>query len=428
MPPIDACLWDIILVKQSVKTDKTNYLPMKLSISNSLFWVFISFFVFSVNAQKNSLPGLAAQVDGAAWKSEAFTCSAVWDSIKKTLSITANNGKNESITILLTSHGPTYSNGFKTGEYYFAQSTTWMDNYALDFEYSKTVDGKKTTWSDNNNAKRSYGKVVITNIDASKVTGTFYADLVKQTTYSYDTIQKVSIRAGTFEMDIGTKKSTESTISKPTTSEQANPEKRKFESPIGIFDVQVAPGVNWIKPKVGLNFDGDFGLTYDVGFTLINLAHSKNGGSSSTISFHVDYSKQNAEASLGSWHFRRKEIYARLKPFTNNPAYTSTFSSNGSWYLLGFLLSGLYVDVGYTNGTYFYTNYLDEKQAPNYAQNGMIWGWGYNAIHRPEESRWGMTAGYGSKIYNWTKANGDRAKYSSRMIWIGVTYNITWRE
>lgn len=198
---------------------------------------------------------------------------------------------------------------------------------------------------------------------------------------------------------------------------------------VGIYDIQVAPGVNWLKPKKGLDLDGEFGTTYDVGITVVNLAHSKKGGSSSTISLHYDYSRQNAEAAImGSWHFRRNEVYARIKPFTNNPVSSTYFGGRGSSYLLGLLFSGLYVDVGYTNGTYFYKNYLDERQAPDFSQNGLVWGWGYNAVYRPEGSRWGMTAGYGSKKYSWKKANGDLAKYSSRTIWIGVTYNFVWKE
>lgn len=199
---------------------------------------------------------------------------------------------------------------------------------------------------------------------------------------------------------------------------------------IGIYDMQFSTGVTFTKPKKGMdNLDADFGTNYDLGFTVLNLAHTEGQGSASTLSLHYDYSRQNFGTqgfSVGSWHFRRNEIYARFKPLTNNAAYSSTFDGRGSMYLLAMIFSGLYVDVGYSNGSYFYKDLMDVRQKPNHSQNGMFWGWGYNIVYRTD--RVGMSVGYGSKIYKWTKDNDNKSKYSSRTIWLGVTYNFVWKE
>lgn len=167
---------------------------------------------------------------------------------------------------------------------------------------------------------------------------------------------------------------------------------------IGIYEIQVSPGINWVKPKKGLDgFKGEFGMTYDVGVTVVNLVHPKDGGSSSTISLHYDYSKQKLS---DEWSFRRNEVYARVKPFTFN-ATKSAQDGNGGFLVL--ILSGLYADVGYTNGKLYFENTQRGLGDIDDSQNGLFWGWGYSGIHRPENSRWGMKAGYGSKKYSWKK-------------------------
>ncbi len=383
-----------------------------------------------INAQQNNVKGLSAKIKGRNWKVEAKNCTAEWDSINQSLSIMAIKPETgEILNFELKSEGNLYSKGFRVGEYYFSKKTNFLDNYSANAFYIASENGKQSIWNDNDEVEFSPGKIQITEINATTVTGKFYFDLVKNNTYSFDASNVVSITEGEFSLNIQSSKVTASTQPVPSTPAvpSTSSSTSNFKLPFGIYDIQIAPGVNWMKPKKNLNLDGDFGTNYSFGFTAVNLEYG-NSGASGTVSLFYDYSRQNADDFLGSWHFRRNELFARIKPFTNNPVYSNSYGGNGSMYLLGFLFAGLYADVGYTNGTYFYKNYLDEKQAPNYQQNGFFWGWGYNVVHRPEESRWGMTAGYGSKIYTWTKANGDKAKYSSRTIWIGLTYNIVWRE
>lgn len=365
-------------------------------------------FTIATEAQNKLPKGMNARAGSTTWRSESETCNFSWDSITGTLTITATSTNNEeNITILLKSEGQVYTKGFTVGEYYFQRKSTYWNNYSLNAIYTKKSDNTIVQWQDNDDDEVSPGMVQITEITATNIKGNFYFDLFRKKTYSLDKSDVVSFTDGTFNIDLSNGKPTEN---RP--------------SIVGIYDIQIAPGINWMKPKSGLDISGEFGTNYSLGFTVINLAHGKNSGSSSTISMHYDYSRQNAEAALlGSWHFRRNELFARIKPFTHNPVY-STYDNR----FLGVIIAGLYADIGYTNGTYYYSNYLDEKQAPDYSQNGLVWGWGYNLIHRPEDKRWGMTVGYGAKIYSWNKTNGDRAKYASRTIWVGATYNLVWEE
>lgn len=402
---------------------------MKVIWTIWITFILCAFLSIEVNAQSKA-KGISAKVNGKLWKSDETNSSAEWDSINQTLSIMGIIPETgEILSFKLKSEGYLYSKGFHKGEYYFSQKTKLLDNYSANAFYISSENGIQSIWSDNNEVEFSPGKIQITEINATTVTGKFYFDLVKSNTFSYDVSNVVSITEGEFSINIQSSKVAAST--KPITSTPTVPSKSSstsnFKLPFGIYDIQVAPGVNWMKPKKNLNLDGYFGTNYSFGFTAVNLEYG-NSGASGTVALFYDYSRQNADDFLGSWHFRRNELFARIKPFTNNPVYSNSYGGNGSMYLLGFLFSGLYADVGYTNGTYFYKNYLDVKQAPNYQQNGFFWGWGYNLVHRPEESRWGMSVGYGSKIYTWTKANGEQAKYSSRTIWIGVSYNIVWKE
>lgn len=388
-----------------------------------------AFLSIEVNAQSKA-KGVSAKVNGKLWKSDETNSSAVWDSIEQSLSIMAVKPETgEYLNFKLISVGNLYSKGFRVGEYYFSQKTNFLDNYSASAFYIASENGKQSYWNENNLEEFSPGKIQITEITPTTITGKFYFDLVKNNIYSFDVSNVVSITEGEFSLSIQSSKVNASTQPVPSTPAvpSTSSSTSNFKLPFGIYDIQIALGVNWMKPKQNLNLDGDFGTNYSFGFTAVNLEYG-NSGASGTVALFYDYSRQNAEDFLGSWHFRRNELFARIKPFTNNPVYSNSYGGNGSMYLLGILFSGLYADVGYTNGTYFYKNYLDVKQAPNYQQNGFFWGWGYNMVHRNEDSRWGMSVGYGSKIYTWTKANGDRAKYSSRTIWIGVSYNLVWME
>ncbi len=118
-------------------------------------------------------------------------------------------------------------------------------------------------------------------------------------------------------------------------------------------------------------------------------------------------------------HFRRNNVYARIRPFTPSPS-----SESGYEYILGMLIGGLYADVGYTNAKYFYQDYLDNK-GPDYKSNGMFWGWGWNMVWR-SENRWGATIGFGSKRYRVKLPNATESLYKIRTISLGVTYNLIW--
>lgn len=189
---------------------------------------------------------------------------------------------------------------------------------------------------------------------------------------------------------------------------------------IGIYDLQLGAGVNWTKPKKNMVSEGDFGTDWDAGLTLVNLSFGKKSWASALVEAHYDYSRQNFEANpFGSYHFRRHEGYARIRPVTVNP--TLPYAESGVDYVLLLLLTGFYADIGYSSGTYYYRDYLEERQAPDYEQKGMFWGWGWNLRFRTE-GRTGISGGYGSKIYQWQNDHGKTIKYSSRSFSLAFIY------
>lgn len=176
---------------------------------------------------------------------------------------------------------------------------------------------------------------------------------------------------------------------------------------IGLYDVQLAAGVL---------FEGDMGIDLDIGSTLVNIAYGS--GASSTMELHYDYSKHNFDGMLQTMHVVRSNAYVRFRPICGNPQEKLVFGGNGSLYILGFLMAGLYVDVGYSKGYYYYKDYLTDIRSERYGANGLYWGWGWNLVYR-SETAWGATFGLGNKNYKVSMPQGHR----SWMISLGVVYN-----
>lgn len=172
-----------------------------------LLSIFMSVSILSVNAQKSSSKGLTAKIGNTQWKSDAKTCTAVWDSSKGTLTITATNNK-ETITIQLMSEFLLFAKGFTVGEYYFARDSYMLDNYNVDAFYSNG----DTDWKDNDHVERTVGKVQITEISATRVKGKFYFDLTKkdylnkkEDIFLHDKTNTVSVTEGSFDINLTTK-------------------------------------------------------------------------------------------------------------------------------------------------------------------------------------------------------------------------------
>lgn len=189
-----------------------------------------------------------------------------------------------------------------------------------------------------------------------------------------------------------------------------------YKSPIGVFDIMFGAGVNWTKIGKG-DSSRDFGTDYTVGFTVVNLTYG-NTGAAMTMELHGGYSRQNFDGSVSSpnMHVRRNEGFIRFRPYTFDARTTTEANS-----IFGLFLSGLYVDFGYTQATYFSKDYLD-----NYVIQPTSYGdkfWGYGFMPKIKDGRWGGYAGYSIKRYSL-----EELDYKTKTISIGMTYNFIWKE
>mgnify|MGYP003416231485 CR=1 FL=1 len=179
---------------------------------------------------------------------------------------------------------------------------------------------------------------------------------------------------------------------------------------IGLYDLQFG---------LGAITNGEMGIDIDLGATLANMAYG-NSDASTTVELHYDHAREQFDHSVNYMHFRRNNLYARIRPFTSSPTSESNFNN-----ILAMIVAGLYADIGYSTANYFYKDYLDNRLEPDYQANGLFWGWGWNLIWR-SENRWGATFGFGSKRYRVELPNGTESKYKIRTISLGTTYNLIW--
>lgn len=193
---------------------------------------------------------------------------------------------------------------------------------------------------------------------------------------------------------------------------------------LGFLDVEAIWGINFTKPQQNFAVEGEVGTDYDLGVTFLSVPLSKNDPSPvTTVALHYAYMRQNFSGYqiINDIKFRRNEVFARIKPFTFNPSYESEYNR-----VLGLLVAGLYADVGYSSGKYFYENIYGTTTTPDDKKNGMFWGWGLNLNFK--NGRTGAIVGYGSKIYNFDNSLGNTIKYSSRSFHFGLSYALDWRE
>ena len=193
---------------------------------------------------------------------------------------------------------------------------------------------------------------------------------------------------------------------------------------LGFLDVEAIWGINFTKPQQNFAVEGEVGTDYDLGVTFLSVPLSKNDPSPvTTVALHYAYTRQNFSGYqlINDIKFRRNEVFARIKPFTFNPAYPMEYSK-----VFGLVLGGLYADVGYTSGNYFFENVNGNITPPTDNKSGLVWGWGYNA--NIKKGRFGGIVGFGSKRYNFASNNGSTIKYKSRSFQFGISYALNWQE
>lgn len=317
---------------------------------------------------------------------------------------------------------PTDKNGpkkFKTGKYYFAymdQAFNFVPGETMNFEargyyIEKNNETLSQEWMTGDSPEK--GVIEIENITPNRIKGRFFCELIQN--FPIKGVKKTA--EGTFDVAFISKtKSTNSTSNVTSnTSKTSNTEPTtkklkitKNEPLLGLYDVQFA---------LGAITSGDMGLDADLGATLINVAYGNDA--SATVELHYAYSGQNFSSTMSD---RRNHVYTRIRPFCSTPL-EETNANN----LIGLFISGLYADVGYSTGHYYYSDYMGNRLTPDYSNNGMFWGWGWNLIWR-SESRWGASVGFGSKRFIIQLPNGTQSKYKSPLISVGVVYNILWRN
>jgi hypothetical protein len=207
------------------------------------------------------------------------------------------------------------------------------------------------------------------------------------------------------------------TVASPTTAEQKQPvQEEKKPYIFGFFDIHASLGINWTKPQRGA-LRTDFGTDYDFGLTFMHLPYTNSSGPGLTLEEHFDYSRQNFDG-MNDWKFRRTEVYTRIRPISGHAAYPTHFNR-----VYEIILTGLYVDLGYSNATYFQKNLMEGRLEPDYHDRGFFWGWGMNIKWR--EDRIGFMGGIGSR---WYTVDESKMKYKTRCMSLGVTYNIVWKD
>lgn len=311
------------------------------------------------------------------------------------------------------------------GKYQFNQQERLLDyvpggpssNYDLTAYYSqKNNQSISQEWMSAQNP--AFGFIEIESITADRVKGKFKCEIVqglpvkgaKKTMEGNFDVPIIKASASSQTTAPASNSGTSSAVSQPASSPAKSIERQPV---LGLYDLQFA---------VSAITSGDMGIDLDLGTTLVNLSYGKTNDASATIELHYDHSRNKYGETLNDMNFRRNHVYARLRPFTSRP--------NGEIDAENFValfIAGIYADLGYTKGYYYYTDVNGDRKGPDYNADGLFWGMGWNLIWR-KESRWGANVGFGSKRYTITLPNGSENKYKTRLITLGVVYNLLWKD
>lgn len=342
----------------------------------------------------------------------------------RSVSIYAKTSSNIKHSFLLRiKPGKTETKGVVKAKYYFNSTTRRLEyvpgdpnDYELVAYYSEENNKVNSQdWIAKNNSEIGY--IEIESISAERVKGKFYCQLIQETPVS----GAKKIMEGTFDVAVMKSDVNAQSNGKPSNSgsssvTQPASKALKFserEPLIGLYDLQFAASVITT---------GEMGYDVDFGATVLNLSYGKKSDASATVELHYDYSRQKFDNTMLYSNFRRNHVYARLRPYTSNPN-AETYADN----IAALFVGGLYVDLGYTKGYYFYTDLYDVRKAPDYNADGLFWGIGWNLIIR-KENRWGANVGFGSKRYTIIQPNGTESKNKTRLITLGAVYNLKWKD
>lgn len=317
---------------------------------------------------------------------------------------------------------------FTKGKYLFNSSSRLLDfipgGPSTDYEteaYYSQITNEKISQEWMSAVSPEFGFIEIESITGDRVKGKFYCEVIQQLPVKgakktmEGTFDVAIIKADTKTQNTGQTSIPGNPSVSPVSKEQeGSPLKHSEREPlIGFYDVQFA---------LSAITSGDMGIDLDLGTTLVNLSYGKTNDASATIELHYDHSRNKYGETLNDMNFRRNHVYARLRPFTSRP--------NGEIDAENFValfIAGIYADLGYTKGYYYYTDVNGDRKGPDYNADGLFWGMGWNLIWR-KESRWGANLGFGSKRYTITLPNGSENKYKTRLITLGVVYNLLWKD
>lgn len=382
-----------------------------------LLWLFICS-IFNVSAQKKADHFTVKFSDGLEYNMNPAGAIIQEDSAISIVGTVKGHVSHSFQIVLIPTDVP--KKKFTKGIYHFNVVDQMMDyvpNQSIGYKtkafYLQQNNGTiSQEWITETNPENGF--IEIEFISDSRIKGKFSCELLQRlpTSGAKKTVE------GTF--DVAFMESNNQVKTAPGTQQSSTPivqqenkaskDASKFRPLLGLYDLQFG---------LGAITNGEMGLDIDFGATLINLAYDDDA--SATVELHYDNAREKFDHTIDYLHFRRNNLYARIRPLTPSPNSESDFS-----HFLGVIVGGLYADVGYSTAKYFYKDYLDNK-GPDYSANGLFWGWGWNLVWR-SENRWGATFGFGSKRYRVEMPNGTENKYKIRTISLGATYSLIWRR
>lgn len=382
-----------------------------------LLWLFICS-IFNVSAQKKADHFTVKFSDGLEYNMNPAGAIIQEDSAISIVGTVKGNVSHSFQIVLIPTDVP--KKKFTKGIYHFN-----VVDQMMDYVPNQSIGYKtKAFYLQQNNGTTSQEWITDSNPENGFIEIEFISDSRIKGKFSCELLQRLPTRGakktaeGTFDVAfLASKKAQNSKVfndnpvnENNNTTLENKPAKDKNKPMVGLYDLQFG---------LGAITNGEMGVDIDLGATLINLSYDNDA--SATVELHYDNAREKFDHSLNYMHFRRNNLYARIRPLTPSPISESDFSN-----FLGVIVGGLYADVGYSTAKYFYKDYLDNK-GPDYSANGMFWGWGWNLVWR-SENRWGATAGFGSKRYRVEMPNGTENKYKIRTISLGATYSLIWRR
>jgi len=302
---------------------------------------------------------------------------------------------------------------FTKGKYLFNSSSRLLDfipgGPSTDYEteaYYSQITNEKISQEWMSAVSPEFGFIEIESITGDRVKGKFYCEVIQQLPVK----GAKKTMEGTFDVPIIKASASSQTTAPASNSGTSSAVSQPASSPAKSIERQPVLGLYDLQFAVSAITTGDMGIDLDLGTTLVNLSYGKTNDASATIELHYDHSRNKYGETLNDMNFRRNHVYARLRPFTSRP--------NGEIDAENFValfIAGIYADLGYTKGYYYYTDVNGDRKGPDYNADGLFWGMGWNLIWR-KESRWGANLGFGSKRYTITLPNGSENKYKTRLI------------